>query len=48
MRMAFIASGRDIPTEGLKEIINSQRKSRALADVSLKHITKEVNERKKK
>jgi len=48
MRMAFIASGRDIPTEGLKEIINSQRKARALADVSLKHIAKEVNERKKK
>ena len=48
MRMAFIQSGRSIPKEGLKEIINSQRKERALADVSLKHITKEVNQRRKK
>jgi len=48
MRMAFIQSGRDIPTEGLKEIITSQRKAKALADVSLKNITKEVNQRRKK
>ena len=48
MRMAFIQSGRSIPKEGLKEIIESQRKARALADVSLKHITKEVNQRRSK
>jgi len=48
MRMACIQSGRSIPKEGLKEIINSQRKAKALADVSLKHITREVNLIKKK
>jgi len=48
MRMAFIQSGRSIPKEGLKEIINSQRKARALAQVSLKHITREVNQRRSK
>ena len=46
MRMAFIQSGRSIPKEGLKEIIESQRKARALVDVSLKNMAKEVNERK--
>ena len=48
MRMAFIQSGRSIPKEGLKEIIESQRKARALADVSLKNITREVNQRRSK
>jgi hypothetical protein len=48
MRMAFIASGRPMPTEALTSIIKEQQKARALADVSLKHITKEVNQRRKK
>ena len=48
MRMAFIQSGRSIPKEGLKEIIESQRKAKALADVSLKNITREVNQRRSK
>ena len=48
MRMAFISLGRSIPKEGLKEIIESQRKARAIANVSLKNITREVNLIKKK
>ena len=48
MRMAFISLGRSIPKEGLKEILDSQRKARALADVSLKNITREVNQRRSK
>ena len=48
MRMAFIQSGRSIPKEGLKEIIDSQRKARAIANVSLKNITREVNQRRSK
>jgi len=48
MRMVFIQSGRSIPKEGLKEIIESQRKAKALADVSLKNITREVNQRRSK
>ena len=48
MRMAFISLGRSIPKEGLKEIIDSQRKARALAQVSLKNITREVNQRRSK
>ncbi len=48
MRMAFISLGRSIPKEGLKEIIKSQREARALAQVSLKHITREVNQRRSK
>ena len=48
MRMAFIASGRPMPTVAIKDILKEQRKARALAKVSLKNIAKEVNERKKK
>jgi hypothetical protein len=48
MRMAFIASGRPMPTIAIKDILKEQRKARALAKVSLKNITKEINERKKK
>jgi hypothetical protein len=48
MRMAFISLGRSIPKEGLKEIIDSQRKARAIANVSLKNITREVNQRRSK
>ena len=48
MRMAFISLGRSIPKEGLKEIIGSQRKARAIANVSLKNITREVNQRRSK
>ena len=48
MRMAFIASGRPMPTIAIKDILKEQRKARALAKVSLKNIAKEVNEKKKK
>ena len=48
MRMAFIASDRSMPTEALTSIVKEQQKARAIADVSLKHITKEVNQRRKK
>ena len=36
MRMAFISLGRSIPKEGLKEIIDSQRKARALSRCIIK------------
>ena len=48
MRMAFMASGRPMPTTAIKDILKEERKARALADVSLKAITKEINEKKKK
>ena len=48
MRMAFVVSGRPMPTTAIKDILAEQRKARALADVSLKNITKEINERQKK
>ena len=48
MRMAFIVSGRPMPTVAIKDVLKEQRKARALADVSLKNITKEVNKGKKK
>ena len=48
MRMAFIHSGRPMPTVAIKDILKEQRKARELAKVSLKNITREVNERKKK
>ena len=48
MRMAFIHMGRPIPTTSLKDILKEQRKAKALASVSLKAITKEINEKKKK
>jgi len=46
MRIAIIASGRAMPTKPLKDIFKEHRKARALAKVSLKNITKEVNKRK--
>jgi hypothetical protein len=48
MRMAFMSMGRPVPTIAIKDILKEQRKARALAKVSLKNITKEINERKKK
>ena len=48
MRMAFIHSGRPMPTVAIKDILKEQRKARELARISLKNITREVNERKKK
>ena len=48
MRMAFIHSGRPMPTVAIKDILKEQRKARELARISLKNIAKEVNERKKK
>ncbi len=48
MRMAFMSMGRPVPTEAIKDILKEMRKREALAKVSLKNITKEVNERKKK
>ena len=47
MRIAIIASGRAMPTKPIKEILKEHRKARALAKVSLKHITKRVNEERK-
>jgi len=46
MRIAIISSGRAMPTQALKDVLAEQRKARALAKVSLKNITKEVNKRK--
>jgi len=46
MRIAIISSGRAMPTQALKDVLVEQRKARALAKVSLKNITKEVNKRK--
>tara|TARA_R100001086_G_scaffold145672_1_gene77010 strand:+ start:598 stop:870 length:273 start_codon:yes stop_codon:yes gene_type:complete len=48
MRMAFIHSGRPMPTVAIKDILKEQRKARELARISLKNIAREVNERKKK
>ena len=48
MRIAIIASGRAMPTKPLKDILKEQRKARALAQVSLKNITKELNQRRSK
>ena len=48
MRMAFIASGRPIPTVAIKDILKRMREQEALVKVSLKNLTKEINERKNK
>ena len=48
MRMAFIASGRPMPTVEIKDVLKQQRKDRAMAKLSVKNLTKEINERKKK
>jgi len=46
MRMAFMISGRPVPTTAIKDILKEQREARALVNVSLKNMAKEVNERK--
>ena len=46
MRMAFIASGRRMPTIAIKDILKEQRKARELTRISLKNIAKEVNNKK--
>ena len=46
MRMAFIASGRPMPTIAIKDILKEQRKARELTRISLKNIAKEVNNKK--
>jgi len=46
MRMAFMMSGRPVPTTAIKDILKEQREARALVNVSLKNMAKEVNERK--
>ena len=46
MRMAFMISGRPVPTTAIKDTLKEQREARALVDVSLKNMAKEVNERK--
>ena len=48
MRMAFIASGRPIPTVAIKDILKRMREQEALVKVSLRHLTNEINERKNK
>ena len=48
LRMAFIASGRPIPTVAIKDILKRMREQEALVKVSLKNLTKEVNKGKKK
>ena len=48
MRIAFMASGRPMPTEPLKDVLKRMREQEALVKVSLKNLTKEVNKGKKK
>jgi hypothetical protein len=48
MRMAIIMSGRPMPTVAIKDVLKQQRKDRAMAKLSVKNLTKEINERKKK
>tara|TARA_R110002153_G_scaffold129076_1_gene277714 strand:+ start:572 stop:964 length:393 start_codon:yes stop_codon:yes gene_type:complete len=43
MRIAFLQMGRPMPTQALTSVVKEQQKARAISDVSLKHITKEVN-----
>ena len=43
MRLAFVKMGRPIPTTAIKDILKEQRQARALADITLKNITKEIN-----
>ena len=47
IRIAIMQSGRPMPTRAIKDILKEQRKARALAKVSLKNITKEINDKKK-
>ena len=46
MRVAIMQSGRPMPTRAIKDILKEQRKARALAKISLKNITKEINDKK--
>ena len=46
IRIAIMQSGRPMPTRAIKDILKEQRKARALAKVSLKNITKEINDKK--
>lgn len=48
MRAVFLRMGRPMPTESLTSVVKDQQKARAIADVSLKHIAKEVNQNKKR
>lgn len=48
MRFAFIQMGRPMPSKALTSIVKEQQKARAIANVSLKHIAKEVNKKKNK
>ena len=48
MRAVFLRMGRPMPTESLTSVVKNQQKARAIADVSLKHIAKEVNQNKKR
>ena len=42
MRMAFIASGRPMPTVAIKDVLKEQRKDRAMAKLSVKNLIKEI------
>ena len=46
MRIAIMQSGRPMPTRAIKDILKEQREARALAKISLKNITKEINDKK--
>ena len=46
IRIAIMQSGRPMPDRAIKDILKEQRKARALAKVSLKNITKEINDKK--
>ena len=48
MRAVFLRMGRPMPTESLTSVVKDQQKARAIANVSLKHIAKEVNQNKKR
>ena len=48
MRAVFLRMGRPMPTESLTSVVKDQQKARAIADVSLKHIAKEVNQNEKR
>jgi hypothetical protein len=46
MREVFLRMGRPMPTQSLTSVVEEQQKARAIADVSLKHIAKEINQKK--
>ena len=47
MREMFLRMGRPMPLKSLASVVKEQQKARAIANVSLKHIAKEVNRKKK-